>query len=45
VQTPKEVWILYQRDQQIRRIYLDVPHSQNPKFSVYGESVGHYEKR
>jgi len=43
VQTPKEVWILYQRDQQIRRIYLDVPHSQHPKFSVYGESVGHYE--
>lgn len=43
VQTPKEVWILYQRDQQIRRIYLDVPHSEHPKFSVYGESVGHYE--
>jgi len=43
VQTPKEVWILYQRDQQVRRIYLDVPHSAHPKFSVYGESVGHYE--
>jgi hypothetical protein len=43
VQTPKEVWILYQRDQQVRRIYLNVPHSEHPKFSVYGESVGHYE--
>ena len=29
-------------DAQIRRIYLDVPHSENPKSSWYGESVGHY---
>jgi hypothetical protein len=42
-QTAKEVWILYQRDAQVRRIYLDVPHSRNPGHSVYGESVGHYE--
>ena len=43
IQTPKEVWILYQRDSQVRRIYLNVPHSKNPGFSAYGESVGHYE--
>jgi hypothetical protein len=24
-------------------VYLDVPHSANPKPSWYGESVGHYE--
>jgi hypothetical protein len=42
-QTPKEVWILYQRDAQVRRVYMDVPHSKNPQYSVYGESVGHYE--
>jgi len=30
-------------DHQIRHIYLDVPHSTNPKPSWYGESVGHYE--
>ena len=30
-------------NQQIRRVYLDVPHSTNPKPSWYGESVGHYE--
>lgn len=30
-------------DSQVRRIYLDVPHSSNPKPSWYGESVGHYE--
>jgi hypothetical protein len=43
VQTPKEVLILFEGDQQVRRVYLDVPHSKNPKASWYGESVGHYE--
>ena len=43
VQTPKEVLILFEGDQQVRRVYLDVPHSKNPKPSWYGESVGHYE--
>ncbi len=42
VQTPKEVLILFEGDQQVRRVYLDVPHSANPKPSWYGESVGHY---
>src|SRR5262252_10202738 len=43
VQTPKEVLMIYSNDQQVRRVYLDVPHSENPKPSWYGESVGHYE--
>lgn len=43
LQSPTEVTILYQRDQQIRHIHLDVPHSKNPPLSYYGESVGHYE--
>lgn len=43
VQTPKEVVMMWKRDAQVRRIYLDVPHSQNPGYSWYGESVGHYE--
>jgi hypothetical protein len=43
IQTPKEIWIMWQRDAQVRRIYLDVPHSTHVKYSVYGESVGHYE--
>jgi hypothetical protein len=30
-------------DSQVRRVYLDIPHSANPKPSWYGESVGHYE--
>jgi len=43
IQTPKEVWIIWQRDQHVRRIYLDRPHSKNPKPTWFGESVGHYE--
>jgi hypothetical protein len=42
-QTPKEVWMIFTEDNQVRRIYMDVPHSANPKPSWYGESVGHYE--
>ena len=40
IQTPKEVWIIWQRQQEVRRIYLDVPHSKAPKPSWFGESVG-----
>jgi hypothetical protein len=43
VQTPKVVTILYQRGPNQRRIYMNVPHSKNPKPSWYGESVGRFE--
>jgi hypothetical protein len=43
IQSPKEVVLILELDHQIRRIYLDVPHSANVKPSWYGESVGHYE--
>lgn len=43
LQTPKEVTILYQRGPNVRHVYLNRPHSPNPKPSWYGESVGHYE--
>jgi hypothetical protein len=43
MQTPKQVTMIFSGDAQIRRIYLDVPHSTNLKPSWYGESVGHYE--
>ena len=43
IQTPREVWILWQRDHLVRRIYLNRAHSSNPKPSWFGESVGHYE--
>jgi len=43
IQTPKEVLMTWGQDFQLRRVYLDVPHSADPKPSWYGESVGHYE--
>jgi hypothetical protein len=43
VQTPTQVTMIFSGDAQVRRVYLDVPHSANPKSSWYGESVGHYE--
>lgn len=43
IQTPREITTISQGDQIVRHIYMDVPHSANPKPSWYGESVGHYE--
>jgi hypothetical protein len=43
VQTPNEVVMIYANDEQVRHVYLDVPHSADPKPSWYGESVGRYE--
>ena len=43
IQTTQEVWIIWQRNQQVRRVYLNRQHSENPKPSWFGESVGHYE--
>ena len=43
VQTPKEVWMMWQRDHMIRRVFLTDHHSANVKPSWFGESIGHYE--
>ena len=43
LQTPKVVYIVWQRDQIVRPVYMNVPHSKNPKPSWNGESVGRYE--
>jgi hypothetical protein len=43
IQKPSEVVMIYQYGQQVRHVYLDVPHSANPKPSWYGESIGNYE--
>jgi hypothetical protein len=42
LQTEDEVWILNMRGE-VRRVYLNVGHSEDPDFSWYGESIGHYE--
>ena len=43
LQTPGEVTIVNSGGPEIRRVYLNVPHSTHVKPSWYGESVGHYE--
>jgi hypothetical protein len=43
LQTPKEVTMIWTQDHQVRRVYLDVPHSAKPAPSWFGESIGHYE--
>jgi hypothetical protein len=43
VQGAKEVLLIAQMDNQVRHVYLDLPHSKTVKPSWYGESVGHYE--
>ncbi len=43
LQTATKVTIINELNQQMRHIYLNVPHSKNPKPSWYGDAVGHYE--
>ena len=43
VQTPKEVWMIWQRDHMVRRVFLTDRHSPKLKPSWFGESIGHYE--
>ena len=43
IQTPKQVWMIWQRDQWVRRIVMTKQHSETVKPSWYGESIGHYE--
>ena len=43
IQTPKEVWMIWQRDHMVRRIYLTGRHSPNPTPQSFGDSIGHYE--
>jgi len=43
IQTPREVVLINLGDTQVRHVYMNVPHSANPRPSWYGDSVGHYE--
>jgi hypothetical protein len=43
IQTPKQVWMIWQRDHMMRRIYLTDQHSETVKPSWFGESIGRYE--
>jgi hypothetical protein len=43
IQTQSEVWMIWERDHHVRRVYLNRAHSANVTPSWFGESVGHYE--
>jgi hypothetical protein len=43
IQTPKEVWMIWQRDHMVRRVYLTDRHSEPVRPSWFGESIGRYE--
>jgi len=43
IQSPKQVWMIWQRDHMVRRIYLTDKHSESVTPSWFGESIGHYE--
>jgi hypothetical protein len=43
IQKAQQVWMIWQRDQMVRRIYLTDKHSANVKPSRFGESIGRYE--
>src|SRR4051812_45055318 len=43
LQNPKQVWMIWQRDHMVRRIYLTDKHSEVIKPSWFGESIGRFE--
>jgi len=43
VQGKNEVVLINEGGPEVRRVFLNAPHSAHPKISPYGESVGHYE--
>jgi hypothetical protein len=43
VQGKDEVLLINEGGPEVRRVFLNVPHSAHPKISPYGESVGKYE--
>jgi hypothetical protein len=43
IQTETEVWMMWQRDHQVRRVFLTDHHSEQVTPSWFGESIGHYE--
>jgi len=43
IQTPKEVWMIWQRDHMVRRVFMTDQHSESVTPTWFGESIGHYE--
>jgi hypothetical protein len=43
IQTPKEVWMIWQTDHMVRRIFITDQHAETVRPSWFGESIGRYE--
>jgi hypothetical protein len=43
IQMPKIVYMIWQRDHMVRRVLMTDRHSEKPKSSWFGESIGRYE--
>jgi hypothetical protein len=43
LQAPDQLTIIYENNQQIRRVYMNQKHPDNREASWYGHSIGHYE--
>jgi hypothetical protein len=43
IQTPKIVYMIWQRDHMVRRVFMTDKHSETLKPSWFGESIGRYE--
>jgi hypothetical protein len=43
IQTPKVVYMIWQRDHMVRRVFMTDKHSETVKPSWFGESIGQYE--
>jgi hypothetical protein len=43
IQTPRQLWMIWETDHMVRRIYMTDRHSATVKPSWFGESIGHYE--
>jgi hypothetical protein len=43
IQTPTQIWMIWQRDHMVRRIYMSDKHSATVKPSWFGDSIGRYE--
>jgi len=43
IQTPTEIWMMWQRDHQVRRVLLTDRHAEQVTPSWFGDSIGHYE--
>lgn len=43
IQTPQVVWMIWESDHMVRRVYMTDRHSEHVKPSWFGESIGRYE--